>query len=352
MPRLTIRAMLAATALSALAPYSVRTAVAQTAAQDKLARTDADTDRPLKWLIGAQNDNGGWGDGVKTAPDVATTALSGIALIRMGHTAKEGKYSASTRKAVDFVVEAIEKSPQNEVDINAAGTLPQRKLGRHIDTFLGAQFLAEALPGYSEGPARVRVRNALDKVVDKVQRAQRPDGSYSADGWAPVLSSAFANDGLYAARAAGARVDKEKIAKGDQYMMNNYDAANGRFRTESSAGVQLYTVAGTFETAQRTGQLGGAAGQAAMHLLTDENFLRGVGTYGGEEHVSYMMTSEALAKIGGKDWERWDHGIRLRLAHIQRDDGTWRGDHCITSTSFCTAASLVTLAIHAQKKQS
>jgi len=30
---------------------------------------------------------------------------------------------------------------------------------------------------------------------------------------------------------------------------------------------------------------------------------------------------------------------------IQRQDGTWRGDHCITSTTFCTAASLITLAV-------
>ena len=33
------------------------------------------------------------------------------------------------------------------------------------------------------------------------------------------------------------------------------------------------------------------------------------------------------------------------LAAIQREDGTWRGDHCITSTTFCTAASLITLAV-------
>jgi hypothetical protein len=47
----------------------------------------------------------------------------------------------------------------------------------------------------------------------------------------------------------------------------------------------------------------------------------------------------------------WSEGIRQRRAHIQRDDGTWRGDHCITSTSFCTAASLLTLAIPAGRQQ-
>src|SRR5215813_10615437 len=102
--RPSIRAILAAGALSALAPHSVQVAAAQTAGQAaKLARTEPEIDRPLKWLISAQNDDGGWGDGVKTAPDVATTALSGIALIRMGHTANAGAYSKSTRKAVDFV---------------------------------------------------------------------------------------------------------------------------------------------------------------------------------------------------------------------------------------------------------
>src|SRR5262249_20208016 len=152
--------------------------------------------------------------------------------------------------------------------------------------------------------------------------------------------------GLYQARAAGAKVSADTLARGDSYMMHNYDPKTKQFRTSDSAGVPLYSVAGTAETAARTGHLDAEAGKAALALLSNEAFLRGYGTYGGEEHVSYMLTSEALAKVGGKDWERWNHGIHLRLAHIQRDDGTWRGDHCITSTSFCTAASLITLAIH------
>jgi hypothetical protein len=58
-----------------------------------------------------------------------------------------------------------------------------------------------------------------------------------------------------------------------------------------------------------------------------------------------MLSTEAFAKSGGDDWAKWSKSIRTRLASIQREDGTWRGDHCITSTSFCTAASLITLAI-------
>jgi hypothetical protein len=332
------RFLLLTLALSALIP------AAATATPD-LSRTEPDVERPLKWLVGAQNDNGGWGSDVKSAPDVATTAISGISLIRLGHSMSAGTYQASTRKAVGFVVTAIEKTPKEEIAINAPGTLPQRKLGRYIDTFLGAQLLSEAMPSMPQGKERDRVKAALQSCVSKIERAQRADGSFSPDGWAGVLSDAFATGGLHAAKAAGAATSPAVEQRAEHHMLENYDSTTHQFRTQASAGVQLYTMAGTAEAAARTGQMGGEAAKAAMTRLSDENFIRGFGTYGGEEHVSYMMTSEALATVGGKDWERWDRGIRLRLAHIQRDDGTWRGDHCITSTSFCTAASLITLMV-------
>jgi hypothetical protein len=326
---------------------TVAAALAATPCFAEPGRSTPDADRPLKWLIAAQNDDGGWGDGVKTAPDVATTAISALALHRLGHTWSAGAYAASTRKAVEFIVRAVEKTPGNEYAINAPGTLPQRKLGRYIDTFVAAQLLSEVLPTIPKGKDQDRVRAALDICVDKIQAAQRKDGSFSPDGWAPALSTAFASGGLYAARAAGStHVKAEVLKQADGHMMNSYDNKSKKFATSESAGVELYTMAGTAQAAARQGALGGEAGRAAMDRLHDDNFLRGFGTYGGEEHVSYMMTSEALATVGGADWEKWDHAIRQRLAAIQRQDGTWRGDHCITSTSFCTAASLITLTIH------
>jgi len=314
-------------------------------------RTEPDIARPLHWMIGAQNQNGGWGSEAGAPPDVATTAISGIALVRLGHTASAGEYQSNTRRAVDYVVEAIEKTPKEEIDVNPPGTLPQRKLGRHVDTFLAVRFLSEALPGYPQGKQRDRVRAALDLAVAKVKRAQNGDGSFATDGWAPVLSSAFASDGLYAARGAGVKVDDGVLDRSNKYMLGNYDAQTKSFRTGASAGVQLYTMAGVEQAAARSGKMDAEGARAALSRLSDENFIRGFGSYGGEEHVSYMMTSEALATVGGKEWDRWDHGIRLRLAHIQRQDGTWRGDHCITSTSFCTAASLITLTIHPNQTQ-
>jgi hypothetical protein len=160
-----------------------------------------------------------------------------------------------------------------------------------------------------------------------------------------VLSSAFAARGLYVAKDAGASVAAKSLARSEEYMLRGYDKERKAFRTDDAAGVALYQAAGSLDAAARGGKMAEAPAQAARAHLEDEAFVRGFGSYGGEEHVSYLLSTEAFAKAGGDDWGKWSKSIRARLASIQRADGTWRGDHCITSTSFCTAASLITLAI-------
>jgi hypothetical protein len=326
------------------------------------ARTDPDVERPLAWLIAAQNVDGSWGETAKSpAPDVATTAISGLALIRMGHTGSRGEHQDNTRRAVRFVVAAVERTSAAEIAINGPGTLPQRKLGRNIDTFLAAQFLAEALPTLPQGDLQSRAREALAGCARRIERVQMADGSYAKDGWAPLLASAFASNGLYAARGAGLKVSESTLEKGLQNLVGKYDGKTGQFSTSDAAGVQLYSVAASGMAAAQMERSAPAnpatpeekqrldraieARKAASAELGNDRVLRGFGSYGGEEHVSYMLTAEAKAAVGGADWTEFSKGMRARLASIQREDGTWRGDHCITSTTFCTAASLITLAV-------
>ena len=308
-------------------------------------RAEPDVARPLRWLLQAQGGDGGWGPEAGAPADVATTALSGIALLRVGQDGRDPALAAPTRRALLYVVRAVERAPAPDAYIQPEGTLPQRKLGRGIDTFLAAQFLGEALPALPPGSERERTRAALDLCVAKIEALQRDDGSFAKDGWAPVLSSAFAANGLYVARDVGAKVASRALARSEEYMLKGYDKERKAFRTDDSAGVALYQAAGSLDAASRSGKLSSAPAEAARAHLADEAFVRGFGSYGGEEHVSYLLSTEAFARAGGEEWTRWSKSIRARLASIQREDGTWRGDHCITSTSFCTAASLVTLAI-------
>jgi hypothetical protein len=307
-------------------------------------RAEPDTARPLRWLLQAQGDDGGWGQEAGAPADVATTSLSGIALLRLSKQG-QAELAAPTRRALLYVVRAVERSPAPDAYIQSEGTQPQRKLGRGIDTFLAAQFLGEAIPGMPAGSDKDRARTALDRCVAKIQALQRDDGSFAKDGWAPVLSSAFAARGLYVAKDAGATVAAKSLARSEEYMLRGYDKERKAFRTDDAAGVALYQAAGSLDAAARAGKMAEAPAQAARAHLEDEAFVRGFGSYGGEEHVSYLLSTEAFAKAGGEEWGKWSKSIRARLAGIQRADGTWRGDHCITSTSFCTAASLITLAI-------
>ena len=330
-------------------------------------RSDPDIRRPLAWLVAAQNSDGSWGETAKSSnPDVATTAISGIALVRMGHTGSRGEHQDSTRRAVRFVVEAVERTPPDQIAINAPGTLPQRKLGRNIDTFVAAQFLAEVLPTLPRGELQERARNALGSCARRIEHAQTADGSYAKDGWAPLLASAFASNGLYAARQAGVKVSASTLEKGQQNLVGKYDGKTGQFSTADAAGVALYSVAASSIAAAQMEQSAPAkpatpeekqrkeraveARKAASAQLANDRVLRGFGSYGGEEHVSYMLTAEAKAAIGGEEWTEFSRSMRARLASIQREDGTWRGDHCITSTTFCTAASLITLAVEPKNR--
>src|SRR5437868_15019761 len=84
---------------------------------------EPDIRRPLDWLVAAQNDDGSWGDGMKDPhPDVATTALAGLALVRLGHTGSRGEHQEQTRRAVGYIAAAVERAPQEEIAIN-----PDRK---------------------------------------------------------------------------------------------------------------------------------------------------------------------------------------------------------------------------------
>ena len=322
-------------------------------------RVEPDLDRPLAWLVAAQSSDGSWGEEARSKnPDVATTSIAGIALLRTGHTGSRGEFQVNLRRAVEYVVAAVGRAPADQIAVQGPGTLPQRKLGRNIDTYVAAQFLSEALPTL---PLEMRgaAEAALGNCVRRIERAQAADGSFAKDGWAPLLSSAFAANGLHAAAAAGAAVDAKKLALADANLMNKYDQRSGTFDNRETAGVDLYSAAASVVAAARVqaaapgteladGALqrqAKAVEKGAAPQLSNERLLRGFGTYGGEEHVSYMLVAEAKATVGGEEFAVWSKQMRSRLAQIQRENGTWRGDHCITSTTFCTAASLITLSI-------
>ncbi len=349
------------------------------------------------WLAEAQFENGGWGAGSHSRQEVrdphavqidpATTAFSAMALMRTGSTLQQGPYRKNVGLALDYLLDLVESYPREGPKItNISGTQPQAKLGQQIDVAMVAQFFTQVLPHTRhKKKLRRRVEEALEVCVTKLARTQDADGSWNASaGWAGVLQSAMANNALEMAQEAGVRNDELDAAlhQSRRYQKDNVDAPSGRVRTESAAGVSLYSIAGSQRATAKeareaeeavadavtAGKLSapevseanlrqlGFSGEdakklyeaydknkAATRMLQQDAVLTGFGNNGGEEFLSYMMTSEALAGNGGQEWDAWYQKMYQRLSKIQNNNGSWSGHHCITSPVFCTAAVILTM---------
>lgn len=336
--------------------------------------------------------------------DVANTAVVAEALLHTGTTAIRGEYHEALDRAVDFVLKRVEQSPADGLAVTSLqGTQIQRKLGPYIDTFLTAKLLADLDGAMPDAKANARVRVSLQKCVAKIEKAQLKDGSWNmAGGWAPILGTSMASQSIYIAQSKGAvnapmamaRVKDYTVQSGSQAASTvtvsaaarpvmasspagagvvtgsgggigsgsggGYGTPLGRIAPPSavasismagsvsaaSAGVPLYKKAQELEELSRTDkdrrenakQIADITGQ-----LSDQRFITGFGSIGGEEFFSYLNISESLHRVGGPEWKKWNSEMTTKLLAMQNADGTWAGHHCITGRVAVTSAAILLL---------
>jgi hypothetical protein len=316
--------------------------------------------------------------------DVANTSIAALALLRAGYTPRQGNYSRNLQKAIAYVCSEIEKSDAKSLLVtDVKGTLVQTKIGPSVDTFLAALLLAEARGKMPDPKSEKRVTTALEKVVDKIQSNQKDNGTWGDAAWAPVLGQALASRALHRARQVGMLVDPEKLERTAKYARENFEKGKGSGRNDlvGAAGIALYATASGIgglqdalntarhaaasardilnsptataaekekakEQISRVGEIekGFADATKAMATRTgDPMFIRGFGSDGGEEFLSFALVAEALRANDPKAWATWDRSITQRLTRSQALDGSWTGSHCISGRTFCTAAALLTL---------
>ena len=354
-------------------------------------------DKGLKWVLKAQQKNGGWGAGlhamqhiqdphaVKTDP--ATTAMVSMALLRCGSTLEKGEHASSLVKATNYLLKEIESTQKEAYITNKRGTQIQSKLGQNIDAVVTAQYFSNLLTKTDDSHQLVAsIKDALDICVKKIQDTQDVNGRTAGGSWAGVLQSSMANSALEAAEANGATVDAKKLKKAKDYQVSNYDAENETVNTADGAGIMLYAMSGSvrgsaksarnvrekIEKAKKEGALKKDA-KVSIETLEDIGYTReeaaelntsyrvyesakkqaqtsrvmnGFGNNGGEEFISFLQTGESM--IVGKDdaWKKWYDDVSAKMLAIQNPDGSWNGHHCITSPSFCTATCLLILSIN------
>jgi hypothetical protein len=238
----------------------------------------------LAYLVSQQHPNGGWGQGggwrqgnqgsrvegkeVQDPPDVANTCIATLALLRAGHTAKEGEYAKNVAKALDYIFNQIEKADKDSLYVtDARGTQLQSKIGPYVDTFLASLVLAEMKGRAADAKSEARLTACLTKTIAKIERNQKADGTFAGnDGWASVLSQGLAGKGLNRARQAGVMVQEHVLAANEKVSVDNFDAATKSFKSAAapSPDAARVTTAGAAAVPGKSGFApAGAAGLGA-----------------------------------------------------------------------------------------
>jgi hypothetical protein len=361
----------------------------------------------IEYLVEVQHADGGWGSAWTTGSgpqaatyDPGTTAFVAMALMRAGHTPFTGEHKNAVLKATKYIVGVVEDAREEGATITGStGTQLQRKLGQIVDTAVVTQFLARVLhTTESDRALYASVEAALVKCIRKIESSQDKDGGWITAGWAPVLQSAMFNQALELAEVAGCEVDSAVLERSCGYLARDVevdvDSGEGHSVVKktgkaakpapsTSAGVAFYAGASAIratagnaaevtivmDRAMKDGTLPSraevsgknlrkigysdeqASAKATAYLqyetlvakLEDENYLKGFGNNGGEEFISYMLSSESIVITGDKSWGKWNEKMHNLFEKIQNADGSWSGHHCISSPVLCTAAVLLTL---------
>lgn len=356
----------------------------------------ANVQRGLAYLASQQLADGGWTEGeespymrasshanLKDTANVADTCMAALAFVRAGHQPDNGRYGANVKKAVEFVCRAIGQADANSLYVtDVRNTRVQQKLGPHIDTFLASLLLAEVKGHMPDARGNACVASALGKVLAKIEGSQGANGTWSGGGWAPIHSQALATKALNRARQVGAPVKDLVLERAERAARSNIDNKSGRVGMSGAAGVELYALGANLGAAQdsiNTSRLEAGryrqilksksaskddlanarerlqryylaeraqeeALSAVAAKLKDQQFLKGFGCNGGEEFLSYLQISETLLANQSEDWPAWNQTVTKNINHVQAADGSWIGQHCITSRTFCTAAAVMVLS--------
>jgi hypothetical protein len=196
----------------------------------------------VAFLVRQQQRDGGWSEGIEQehlnrrlvgTSTVAHTSLTCLALLRLGYQPQKGPYAKNLEQGILFVCAQVEKADKDSLFVSALqqnardpgkmgngfgmadmnGIYIHFKLGRHIDTFLALNLLAEARGQMADDKGNERVAAALSKVLAKVQARQKEDGTWLSEGLAPELAHALAIRGLQRARQLGIEVDEALVDK-------------------------------------------------------------------------------------------------------------------------------------------
>ncbi|QGJ68517.1 Hypothetical protein PBC10988_1760 [Planctomycetales bacterium 10988] len=298
-------------------------------------------DRGFEWLMAGLRKDGTIGTEANPSfkPDLASTAIVGLALLADGNTPTQGRYSQQTDKLLYGLLRLVDQRLDESYAFGKTA-LVQRKIGRNADLFLALLFLTEV---YYETPYdEEMLRETIERLIHHICLTQKEDGTWGSESWAPILGTVIGWESLRTSASAGFRIDAsaKKVA---ETLMENLERKRG---LEESWMFRLYNDAASVRV------LYSFSKYRESPLLMDtlehlfeiiRNDPRIFDLAGGEEYYSLALVTECLVHDPRPQFKFWYPTVSRKLVVRQNRDGSWSGHHCIVDRTFCTAAALLTL---------
>ncbi|MGA2617788.1 MAG: prenyltransferase/squalene oxidase repeat-containing protein [Thermoguttaceae bacterium] len=328
--------------------YVLSAAAAVLCAAAALAGTavarDADVDRAvtrgLDWLAARQSRLGHW-----TAPEgrypTSITALAGIAFLSEGSTTTQGKYAATVRKTVDYLVS---RSCRN--GLIGDPLHDDRYTYGHGFSML---FLSQVLGEEEDLDRRKELIDVLSRAVEFTGRAQTKAG-----GWGYVSARDGGDfdegsttitqvQGLRGCRNAGIPVPKEIIDKAVAYIRKCTTADGGVQYNSHGGGGRPAITAAAIACLFNAGQYDDKFVPKLLEYCRQNFSDVGRVNSSGHWHYAHYYYSQVLYREGGKQWETYRKAIYRQIVADAGPDGAW--DQGFMGPCYTTAMNLTILQL-------
>jgi hypothetical protein len=293
----------------------------------------------LEWLAVHQSRVGHW-----TATDshypVAMTGMAGIAFLAEGSTTTEGRYAATIRRTVDYLV-----SHSRPNGLIGDPVRDDRYTYGHGFAML---FLSQVLGEEEDVERRKQLVDVLTRAVAFTGEAQTEAGGWGyvsakdGQGFDEGSTTITQVQGLRGCRNAGIPVPKEIIDKAIRYI-RNCTTPDGGVQYNSRGGGPRQAI-----TAAAIACLFNAGDYDSKYVPKLQDYCRRnltnlSNSSFGHWHYAHYYYAQVLYREGGKAWEKYRDEIAAKLATEASADGSWSQGYI--GTVYTTAINLTILQL-------
>jgi hypothetical protein len=295
--------------------------------------------RGLEWLAAHQSRVGHWAANESRYP-VAMTGMAGIAFLAEGSTTTQGRYAATIRRTVDYLV-----SHSRPNGLIGDPLRDDRYTYGHGFAML---FLSQVLGEEEDVERRKQLVDVLTRAVTFTGQAQTEAGGWGyvsakdGQGFDEGSTTITQVQGLRGCRNAGIPVPKEIIDKAIRYIRNcttadggvQYNSRGGGPRQAiTAAAIACLFNAGDYDSKYVPKLLDYC--RRNLDNLSNSGF--------GHWHYAHYYYAQVLYREGGKAWEKYRDEIAAKLLGEAAADGSWSQGYI--GTVYTTSINLTILQL-------